>query len=113
MNARVSLEFLARFDVDLAAIADRDAQSIKDEQRAQIARGISNLISHPWLARDGVWGAERLSFAQLVTSALRREERLGPDRSKWPLAFAQLLAAVREPEFAEAWKAYRERIASC
>ena len=113
MNAAVKLTFWENFDADLAAQADRSAQQIADERRAQIARGVVNLISHPWLARDGVWGAERLSFPQLVTSALRREERLGPDRSKWPLAFAQLLAAVREPEFAEAWKAYRERMGAC
>lgn len=102
MTAHVPVSsFWARFDADLSAIADRSAQTFATAHTELSARAIRQFIERPYLVRLIVCGAERLTLSQLFISLERRAQTP---------KVRELLAAVREPEFAEAWKAYRERM---
>lgn len=101
MNAHVSIDFWTRLDTDLAAIAERSAQTFATAHSEISARAVRQFIERPWLVGQIVRGADRLDLSQLFISLQRRAETL---------RVRELKAAVREPGFAAAWQAYRERI---
>jgi hypothetical protein len=97
------------FKHELSAVVSRAplASCAAAAVEAIIEAGAKQLIAEPWRVSRMIRGAEELTFDQLRTEIARRRALPPPADFNRALAVAQLIRALGQPAFAEAWPMQR------